>query len=78
METPEDTRELPQWLRVLARVDFVAAVALTVIAPSLLGPRGEVHTADCIGERLAVRNLMEELQPRSTMTWAARRSASRR
>ncbi|KPV50290.1 hypothetical protein SE17_27790 [Kouleothrix aurantiaca] len=27
-----------------------------------LDPRGEVHTADTIGERLAVRNLMEELR----------------
>jgi uncharacterized protein YaiI (UPF0178 family) len=25
-------------------------------------PRGEVHTADSIGERLAVRNLLEELR----------------
>lgn len=36
METPEHTRELPQWLRMVARVDFVAAVALTVVAPLVL------------------------------------------
>lgn len=36
METPEHTGELPQWLRILARVDFVAAVALTVVAPLVL------------------------------------------
>jgi|GEM_PF-1751048 len=36
MNTPKGTRALPAWLRVLARMDFVAAVALTVIAPLAL------------------------------------------
>lgn len=36
MKTSEGTRALPTWLRVLARVDFVAAVALTVVAPLML------------------------------------------
>lgn len=36
MHTQEGTRALPAWLRALARADFVAAVALTVVAPLVL------------------------------------------
>jgi uncharacterized protein YaiI (UPF0178 family) len=44
------TADIPLAAQVVAR----GAVALD--------PRGEVHTADTIGERLAMRNLMEELR----------------
>jgi uncharacterized protein len=44
------TADIPLAAQVVAR----GAVALD--------PRGEVHTADTVGERLAVRDLMEELR----------------
>ncbi len=44
------TADIPLAAQVVAR----GAVALD--------PRGEVHTADTIGERLAMRNLLEELR----------------
>lgn len=41
----------------------IPLAALVVAKGALaLDPRGELHTADTIGERLAVRNLMEELR----------------
>src|SRR5690242_13678836 len=46
-------------LVITADIPLVAqVVARGAIA---LDPRGEVHTADTIGERLAMRNLLEEL-----------------
>jgi uncharacterized protein YaiI (UPF0178 family) len=42
--------------------DIPLASLVVARGATALDPRGEVHTADSIGERLAVRNLMEELR----------------
>jgi uncharacterized protein YaiI (UPF0178 family) len=42
--------------------DVPLASLVVARGATALDPRGEVHTADTIGERLAVRNLMEELR----------------
>jgi uncharacterized protein len=42
--------------------DIPLASLVVARGATALDPRGEVHTADTIGERLAVRDLMEELR----------------
>jgi uncharacterized protein len=42
--------------------DIPLASLVVGCGATALDPRGEVHTPDSIGERLAVRNLMEELR----------------
>jgi uncharacterized protein YaiI (UPF0178 family) len=42
--------------------DIPLASLVVARGATALDPRGEIHTADTIGERLAVRNLMEELR----------------
>lgn len=42
--------------------DIPLAALVVARGATALDPRGEVHTADSIGERLAVRDLMEELR----------------
>jgi uncharacterized protein len=42
--------------------DIPLASQVVARGATALDPRGEVHTADTIGERLAVRDLMEELR----------------
>jgi uncharacterized protein YaiI (UPF0178 family) len=42
--------------------DIPLAALVVAKGARALDPRGELHTADTIGERLAVRNLMEELR----------------
>lgn len=42
--------------------DIPLAALVVARGATALDPRGEVHTADTIGERLAVRDLMEELR----------------
>ena len=42
--------------------DIPLAAQVVARGALALDPRGELHTADSIGERLAVRNLMEELR----------------
>lgn len=42
--------------------DIPLASLVVAQGATALDPRGEVHTPDTIGERLAVRNLMEELR----------------
>lgn len=54
--------------RQVAPGDLVVTADIPLAAQSVargalaLDPRGEVHTADTVGERLAVRDLMEELR----------------
>lgn len=50
----------PQDLVITADIPLAAEVVRR--GAVALDPRGEVYTADTIGERLAVRNLMEELR----------------
>lgn len=42
--------------------DIPLAALVVARGATALDPRGEVHTADTIGERLAVRDLLEELR----------------
>lgn len=42
--------------------DIPLAAQVVARGARALDPRGEVHTADTVGERLAVRDLMEELR----------------
>jgi uncharacterized protein YaiI (UPF0178 family) len=42
--------------------DIPLAAQVVARGATALDPRGEVHTADTVGERLAVRDLMEELR----------------
>jgi uncharacterized protein YaiI (UPF0178 family) len=47
---------------IVITADIPLAAQVVARGAAALDPRGEVHTADTIGERLAVRNLMEELR----------------
>jgi uncharacterized protein len=42
--------------------DIPLAAQVVACGATALDPRGEIHTADTVGERLAVRDLMEELR----------------
>jgi len=42
--------------------DIPLAALVVARDATALGPRGEIHTADTIGDRLATRNLLEELR----------------
>jgi uncharacterized protein YaiI (UPF0178 family) len=48
--------------------DIPLAAALVPKRVAVLDPRGEEHTPDTIGERLSVRNFMEQLRTAGTVT----------
>ena len=47
---------------IVITADIPLAAQVVARSAVALDPRGDLHTADTIGERLAVRNLMEELR----------------
>ena len=47
---------------IVITADIPLAAQVVARGAMALDPRGELHTADTIGERLAVRNLLEELR----------------
>jgi uncharacterized protein YaiI (UPF0178 family) len=47
---------------IVITADIPLAALVVARGAVALDPRGELHTADTIGERLAVRNLLEELR----------------
>jgi uncharacterized protein YaiI (UPF0178 family) len=47
---------------IVVTADIPLAAQVVARGALAIDPRGEVHTADTVGERLAMRNLMEELR----------------